>query len=204
MLPTVVRDDGDLNFYLLSDSAALIDQAAGRTDVTRRLIWINREGEISRETLVELAQPHSSSERFEMFTGVAAVPLPLVIGPFFFSVVPSLQVADGRAPTYLEARANLLRIFWPAGLSLLVISAAAAWAVFRLQQRYGRRRTVLWSILTFLFGVPGLVAYLLQHQRAPLVDCPACSNRTPRNRPACTRCGQDFPRPRLIGTEVFA
>jgi hypothetical protein len=56
----------------------------------------------------------------------------------------------------------------------------------------------------FLTGMPGLVAYLIEHRREARSACPACGRVVPRKRDACAQCGEAFPEPRLTGVEVFA
>ena len=64
-------------------------------------------------------------------------------------------------------------------------------------------RTVAWAIFVFLFGLPGLVGYLV-HRRWPFrAACPACHRLVPRDRSSCAACRAEFPTPQPKGIEVL-
>jgi hypothetical protein len=205
VLPESLRGAEWLRFCRLEENKALVELYLDDGPwVVNRLVWFDAEGTISREQDVDLARSGGNAfETFEMFSVTAAVPMPAFLG-FVFGVVPPSYVAEGRAATLGEAWAKLFGDYWPACLIVLAMSAAAVWGVVRLQRNNGRARTALWSGLVFLFGLPGLMAYVSLHRRAPRGACPTCDATTPRNRESCTQCGAEFPLPRRLGTEVFA
>jgi hypothetical protein len=121
-----------------------------------------------------------------------------MVGPAALS-----KVQMGQAENYNDALAQIVQAAWPPYLLLLAVCAAAAWAVARRQREHAWPHTAVWCAAVFLTGVPGLIAYLIEHRREARAACPACGKVVPRKREGCAACGGAFPEPRLTGVEVF-
>jgi hypothetical protein len=109
-------------------------------------------------------------------------------------------------PTPRAALARALAEFWPA-LAIAQLSAAAlALLCYGRQVRYGagRAERVAWPLFVLLLGLPGWVGYRFGRSWPVLERCPSCAAAVPRDRGECARCADEFPRPALKGTEVFA
>jgi hypothetical protein len=110
------------------------------------------------------------------------------------------------APTWQAAAAMALREYAGYLAATVIAGLALAIACYRRQARYavaGRARW-LWPLFVFLFGLPGWLGYRYRRKWPVLEPCPACHKPAPRNDNSCVRCGQAFPAPALLGTEIFA
>jgi hypothetical protein len=85
-----------------------------------------------------------------------------------------------------------------------VCSAILAWVTLRWHRKFRRRAAGVWTGFVALLGVPGFLAYLLEHRRAKLETCAECGAIVPRDRDACADCGKTFAPPAPVGTEIFA
>jgi hypothetical protein len=204
-LPASLRDAKSLAAYQISDEQLLFIQRDDRPfGGENRLIWIDQQGKVTQERTMTLAGYSPPSEREQATTVMAVVPVPAVITPVIMGPWPLSKVQMGQAKDYGEALAQTVRAMWPPYLALLAVCAAAAWWVARRQRKYAWPHTGMWCAAVFLTGVPGLIAYLIEHRREARATCPACGRIVPRKREACTECGGAFPEPRLTGVEVFA
>jgi hypothetical protein len=72
--------------------------------------------------------------------------------------------------------------------------------------RYGASlaERIVWPLFVLLFGLPGWIGYRFGRSWPVLEACPECGVAVPRDRERCLHCINDFPRPALKGTEVFA
>lgn len=50
--------------------------------------------------------------------------------------------------------------------------------------------TLAWGCLVFLFGVLGLLVYLVARPQGRLVKCPKCAREKPIRDPICPHCGE--------------
>ena len=110
------------------------------------------------------------------------------------------------APTWRAGAAMALREYAGYLAATVIAGLALAIACYRRQARYavaGPARW-LWPLFVFLFGLPGWIGYRYRCQWPVLEPCPACHKLAPRNDNSCVRCGQAFPAPALLGTEIFA
>jgi hypothetical protein len=55
-----------------------------------------------------------------------------------------------------------------------------------------------------LLGLPGWIGYRFGRKWPVLEACSECGHTVPRDRENCVCCTNNFPRPALKGTEVFA
>jgi predicted amidophosphoribosyltransferase len=62
----------------------------------------------------------------------------------------------------------------------------------------------VWVTFVLLLGLPGFLAYLIEHRRAKLETCSECGKVVPRDREACAACDAEFAAPARVGTEIFA
>jgi hypothetical protein len=93
---------------------------------------------------------------------------------------------------------------WPHLLPVCVVGTIMAWLCYRRQRRLCLPWTGAWVTFVFLFGLPGLVGYLVHRRRPPVTPCDGCGQAVPRDRPACARCGREFAPPPRTGKEIFA
>jgi hypothetical protein len=204
-LPDKLRNAKSLTAYQVSDEQLLFIQ---RDDMPfgqeHRVIWLDQQGKVTQERTVTLAGYDPPGEREQATVAMAVVPVPMVITPVMIGPMALGKVRMGQAKDYSEALAQTARATWPPYLTMLAVCAAAAWWVARRQREHSWPHTGLWCAAVFLTGVPGLIAYLIEHRREARAGCPACGRVVPRKRDACAACGGAFPEPRLTGVEVFA
>jgi hypothetical protein len=103
-----------------------------------------------------------------------------------------------------SAVAYVVNVAWQPLILVFVVAAVVTWLALRLQRKYRRRGTVLWAVFVFLFGLPGFLAYLVEHRRVKLEACSHCGEIVPRDRETCAACNVEFAPPARIGTEIFA
>lgn len=137
-----------------------------------------------------------------------------VIGSIIAGAFPGLIPAIGVLPivhtpapseaSWFVAWTRGLLPAWPHLVPLLAMGAALAWVCRRRQCRFAQPWTGAWMAFVLVFGLPGLVGYLVHRRWPPTTACAECHAKVPRDRPACTRCGTPFAPPAPIGTEVFA
>lgn len=149
--------------------------------------------------------PFLGFKRWCPLTGLV-VPSPLALAGGVAWLRPSDRVENGLASTYSEALGQALTEFGPALAIAGVIAFGFAVLCYRRQVRYGTSRTerIAWPLFVLLFGLPGWIGYRFGRAWPVLEACPDCGAAVPRDRGNCIRCTNDFPRPALRGTEVFA
>lgn len=133
------------------------------------------------------------------------MPSPLLLGGYIacFRVPGLLEQAN---LTYSEALGRVLIHFWAAFATAQLFAFTLAMFCYRRQVRYGASRTerIIWPVFVLLFGLPGWIGFRFGRSWPVLEACPDCGVAVPRDRESCLRCTNDFPRPALRGTEVFA
>lgn len=196
-LPEELRDKS-LSIYDLGEGRILVSylgRAIGR-NLEHEFLWLSDRGEIERRQTVELLQ--GGLEPHEVWTMSPSLPMPSVLTLLF-----SLTASEVRGPDYPSKFAKALAMFWPALTLVYTVSAALAWLAYRRQMRYALPGAGIWAAFVFLLGLPGWLAYRW-HRRWPVLEpCAACQRPAPRDRDTCAACGQLFPPPALVGTEVF-
>ena len=204
-LPEALRQAKSMSAYQISDDELLLVRG-GDNPYSRvhELAWLDKQGKVTRERSVKLAGHAPASDRESATIAMAVVPIPAAITPLLAGPAAWSKLQFGQAKDYSEALAQLARAAWPPYVLLLAACAGAAWYVARRQRMYGWPHTGVWCAAVFLLGVPGLIAYLVEHRREARAGCPACGRVVPRKREACAACGGAFPEPRLTGVEVFA
>ena len=206
-LSAELRDD-NLEVYEVGDDLLLrvSDSWSSVNRGPRRFVWLDAEGKIVRES--GPLRPKEAVRRDKSWrdavAGVSVVPVPVLLGVGVFIIGPMEGLNAGRVTTYREAVAESLSGAWWLIPVVIVLASVAAGGCYRRHRRYGQPAAMAWLVFVFLLGLPGLLAYLV-HRHWPVLEvCPACRQVVPRDRDACLACGQDFPSPPAIGTEVFA
>jgi len=168
------------------------------------LTWIEADGSVAREQEVALARTHTNDERVAAWMAVPVAPTPVGWSAVLGIVGPVTMVQDHKAPTYVDALTQVLSFAGMPFVAVVLISALLAWLTLRLQRKYRRPASGIWAGFVFLLGLPGFLAYLIEHRRAKLEACPQCGEIVPRDRDSCAACNAEFPAPAPVGTEIFA
>jgi hypothetical protein len=166
-----------------------------------QICWVRPDGQ-HRETRVALTPGALILSPRQM--GIVC-PSPLFLsGAIAFFVAPNRL--EDETVTYTQTVAEDLRQFWPALAIAQVLSVGLAILCYRRQVRYGtgRMERIVWPLFVLLLGLPGWIGYRFGRSWPVLETCPDCGIAVPRDRESCVRCTNDFPRPALKGTEVFA
>jgi hypothetical protein len=179
-------------------------KADGLDKTVDHAVWWVRPDGATRTARVTL--PVDPPLLFFQQCGAAIAPVPAIqYGPLGVYRVRGL-LNSGLAATVPQACLRALREF-AATLALTTgLAAVLAWVCYRRQVRYGASRVErwVWPLFVFLFGLPGWVGYRFARTWPVLEECPTCYADVPRDREWCDRCTEEFPRPALKGTEVFA
>lgn len=170
------------------------------------LRWLNRRGDILREEkVVHDADPGIRGARDASLVVAAVIPAPASGLLMSLYTVPRLDdMRTGDAASYSTALAKSLQQTWPALVIVLTVGIAAVLGYEARRKKDGRPRSWAWVIFVFLFGLPGLVGYLLHLGQPVRETCPACQAESPRDDENCRFCGTPFPEPSPRGIEVFA
>jgi ABC-type transport system involved in multi-copper enzyme maturation permease subunit len=75
------------------------------------------------------------------------------------------------------------------GLGFLIVNIAILVWVIKDAQARGTSAGA-WLIIVLLFGVFGLLAYLVARPKGKLMPCPACGKMKPIVDPICPHCGK--------------
>jgi hypothetical protein len=200
----------DTAFEVYEVSGGLLLHTGGRysyqATLSPRYVWLDSEGKVTRDSgpLGNKPDSDSTTPLVALAEGFSIVPIPIALGVGVAVINPLLQVDGGRAPNYLSALAgSLWQWKWPI-LSVAVLAAIIGCWCYRRQRRYGQPAPMAWFIFVFLFGLPGLLAYLVHRSWPVRETCLACHQLVPRDREACLACGTVFPEPAATGAEVFA
>jgi len=205
LLPEVVLDKG-ITAFLLGPDEMLINSWGGYWSggPKNELYWTNKQGKILREKEVKLAgwTPPSPRSRARNFGVATPVPIVWLVG--FVVGAPLYLLQVNYATDFAGAFSVVAETAWLPLVAVVAAAAALAWLTVHLQKKYRRPNSPIWAAFVFLFGLPGFLAYLLEHRRGKREACTQCGEIVPRDREACAVCDVEFaPAPR-IGTEIFA
>ncbi len=192
-------------YWIVPDQLLLLfDKGHWSGGSVHQLMWFDAAGNVEREEEVKLAGwlPETPRKKAWRMSWLAPVPLLWLLGIVLGAPLYMLQTYG--ATDYPTALALVSGIAWPPLIVVLAISAVLAWFSLRLQRNYRRPATAVWAAFVLLLGVPGFVAYWLEHRRPKLESCKECDQIVPRDRDACAACNAPFPAPPLAGTEIFA
>ncbi len=205
-IPEVLRNLG-FTFAESKADEAILDWSSPEDDLAtereHRIFWVKPDGRF-RETAVTLAQ--GSELRPAQVYGGVTMPSPLGVCGFFVQDRWQKLLNNGLSATPAEALDRALTEFRPALVIAQTIALALAVLCYRRQVRYGASRAerIVWPLFVLVFGLPGWIGYRFGRSWPALESCPGCGAHVPRDRERCLRCANDFPRPALKGTEVFA
>ncbi len=173
------------------------------TEQEYRIFWVKPDGQC-REAAVTLVH-RGELQPMRVYAGVT-MPSPLGLGCSYVRGRFQELLNHGLSATPAEAGSRAFTEFWPALAIAQTIAFALAMLCYRRQVRYGVGRTerIVWPLFVLLFGLPGWIGYRFGRSWPVLEACPDCGVIVPRDRERCLRCTNDFPRPALKGTEVFA
>ncbi len=185
--------------YRLANEEVVVD--ATRNYYNHNLLWVNRNGDVMRREEVPLnimaGDPFGESP-----TMIALfAPGPLAMAGAMMIDATQIQRVKGESVSQSLATA-VARSAAPA-LMHLVLSAVLAWLVYRREKSVGQQG-VGWAVFVFLLGIPGVIGYLFHRERPARIPCEQCQKPVLRSRGECSSCGEPFPQPRRLGTEVFA
>jgi hypothetical protein len=197
----------NLTFYETPSGEAVMYTNSVPDDVFGQVsYWIARvtpAGVTRREQVTLADQPTLWSLQS---LGGAVLPVPAALAGVV-GVGRSQQILNHNLEaTRPAAVARALAEFWPALAIAQLAAAALALLCYGRQVRYGASRSerVVWPLFVLLFGLSGWVGYRFGRSWPTLDRCHSCGVAVPRDRLECARCADEFPRPALKGTEVFA
>jgi hypothetical protein len=146
--------------------------------------------------------PEPPRRRAWAYCGLMPAPIVWLVGTVLAE--PLFFVQTYRADDYASALVQGGEIAWPPLVVVLAVAAALAWLAWRLHRKYRGAAPGVWAAFVLLLGVPGFIAYWLEHRRPKMEACPECGQIVPRDRDACAACRATFPPPAPVGTEIFA
>jgi hypothetical protein len=211
-LPAEFRDAG-FSWYPLLDDAALvvIDETSLNNSLVpgiKELYWLDPSGKVVRQQEVDLRDPPSKYEALNKVVDTFRVSLALASPGTLATAILTYPWTFGHENLEsLPYSAALIKAFHNFRWELLIMSLTSivlATLCYRRQRKYGLPWTPVWTVFVLLFGLPAYFAYLAHRVWPARLACPHCAQLAPRDRPACIRCGHDFPQPAMKGTEVFA
>jgi len=213
ILPEELRDRITFPFYETIDGTAVatIRENVTLDGVKRPLVNVVRFDETGRVLssrdvrLNPLRRGGINEESYLIATFIGPFPADftlLALSPVVARFLTNgLTYGEAVAQTWREANRPLKGLIF-----IHLWAALLAWICYRRQKRYGASKghVILWTVLVFGFGLPGLVGYLT-HRRWPVFEtCPNCGESAPVDREDCAVCGEELPVPGTNGTEVFA
>lgn len=204
ILPESLRER-PIETYILGADELLVqtwpkERSTGIIDLT----WVKPDGAIARQQTLTLASAAPESERAASLMAAGVAPVPLGWLTVLTIVAPVEMLQSNDVATYSAGLAKSFGFGWPGLLVVIAVAVVLAWVTYRLQRKYRRPATGAWTALVLLLGVPGFIAYWLEHHRTKLESCKACGEIIPRDRDDCAACNAQFPTPSLVGTEIFA
>lgn len=202
-LPEATRGE-TLQVYAVGNEQLLVHWWNRDDWPQQELMWLSADGAVARQEQVKLINYQGMSPYAAALTGTAALPIPVAALGGAFVGVPITMLQSNIANTYGDAVARTMEYTWLGLVITVVAGAALAWWTSRLQRRYHRSASAVWCAFVFLLGVPGFIAYWLEHRRSKLEKCGACGAEVPRDREACAACSTVFPAPARLGSEIFA
>jgi hypothetical protein len=205
-IPDSLRER-DINFAETSTGGAVMYTSTPEdlfaSEVEYHICRLDSEGRSWEATTV---LPFLDSDRFILMSAGLVIPSPLGLAGTVGTLRTWMLLDTGLAANYPEAFAQALLEF-RSGLAISqLIALGFAMLCYRRQVRYGASRAerIVWPLFVLVLGLPGWIGYRFGRSWPVLETCPECFVTVPRDRERCVRCTNDFPRPALKGTEVFA
>lgn len=165
------------------------------------LFWVRPDGRSRTASLTLPQSPFFQELRFHV---AALLPSPLALA--VVGVIRSRELQESIEPTFSSAVLRTVKEFWPSLALAQLLALGLAVLCYRRQVRFGASRAerMVWPLFVLLLGLPGWIGYRFGRSWPVLESCPECGVSVPRDRESCLRCTNDFPRPALKETEVFA
>ncbi|MEX0677219.1 MAG: hypothetical protein WD063_09100 [Pirellulales bacterium] len=179
-------------------------QARGDDHWSSELYWVGPQGEVKRHERVTLYRASPPDKRATAWAITGIVPMPAVLLAGSLLAAANKPVGRQPAPDFAAAFAEIVSYAWLPFLTLLAVSAALAFIVYRHQRAVSDHGAVAWAIFVVLLGPPAVVGYWLHRQWPPKARCENCGAVVPRDRATCLACRAVFPSPPPKGIEVFA
>jgi hypothetical protein len=129
---------------------------------------------------------------------------PLLLSGFAFGLIPLGEGSVRSKAEFDRVISDVAAAYLPPLAALCLLSLALAIWTFRRQSGFSRHGAVAWAMFVFIWGVPGIVAYLLHRHWPASETCEKCGKLSPRDRDACLHCGTAFPPPAMKEIEIFA
>ena len=167
------------------------------------MLWFDAGGKIVRRETVILPWAKSSFGSRNLIMPALLIQSPVLCAALAGGMLRQTDTDDRQDVNLWSNPVGTLITAWPAVIASLA-GVVVTVLCYRRQRAYGLRGTWCWTLVVFVFGIPGYLAYLAHRRWPTRLPCPACGRRVPRDRPACFVCRENFPRPALTGTEVFA
>lgn len=202
LLPAELRDLY-LQWLQLPDNKVLVRTRHDQSAWDNELFWIDAGGKIVRHEKVDLDRQTRHGSLMDEVGMALIVPCPGAIAGWLACNLWS-ALKGPEQPGYWVAQGEVFAGTWLLLLVTSTISVVLAWLCYRRQRKYGLPWTWVWTGFVLLFGVPAYLGYLAHRSWPARLACPNCGRLAPRDRPACTGCGREFPPPASKGIEVFA
>ncbi|HZV06270.1 MAG TPA: hypothetical protein VE999_14420 [Gemmataceae bacterium] len=205
-IPASLRER-DINFAETSTGGAVMyaetPEDLFTSEVEYHICRLDSEGRSWEATTV---LPFLDSDRFILTAAGFVIPSPLGLAGTVGTLRTWMLLDFGLATTYPEALGQALTEFRSAFAIAQLLAFGFAVLCYRRQVRYGASRAerIIWPLFVLVLGLPGWIGYRFGRSWPVLETCPECFVNVPRDREHCVRCTNDFPRPALKGTEVFA
>ncbi|MEN6367970.1 MAG: hypothetical protein ABFC88_14280 [Thermoguttaceae bacterium] len=165
-------------------------------DTTQHLYWFEKDGRSVRSEKVTLKKESHTTSTFDVACTVPSPGLILAGGFLEYVTRPSTN--------WIAALQQAFARYWPGLLGIETLSLVLAVGCFCRQRKFGLSGAWIWAGFMLLFGVPAYLGYRLSRVWPAQLACPHCKQPSPRDRPMCIHCGQNFPPPAMKGIEVFA
>lgn len=197
----------DINFAQASTGGAVMyantPQDLFVSEVEYHICRLDSDGRSWEATTV---LPFLDSDRFLLLSAGVVILSPLGLAGTVASLRTPMLLDSGLATTYSEALGRELTEFWHALTLAQLLALGLAVLCYRRQVRYGASLAdrIIWPLFVLILGLPGWIGYRFGRSWPVLEACPDCGVIVPRDREDCLHCTNDFPRPSLKGTEVFA
>lgn len=202
-LPPELREEA-FELLTLSDDTLLarLSRMSRNAERNLKFVGFDEQGTVTRRQEVTLAFGASVPEARTWCYFGCAMPSPLALAAI--TAVRSLEDAHlGVSPTWHAALTGHIARAAPVLVVVCVLSLVLAARAIRHHAHHAQRGGRAWAVFVALLGPAGYLAYRL-HRRWPAREaCPSCQRVVPRDRLVCCGCGNEFPAPPPVGTEVL-
>lgn len=209
-IPPEVPAEAALSWYEVRDGSAVVTfdppmPDAAAYDYRKRRVMVYQvaaDGVIRKATSVDLSNgSYVSSGRTMLALTAAGIPAPAPL-----LAIEATMAASDPNRGHSAALGAMLAASLPGLLAVAALATALAAEAWFRGRAYGMPlgERAAWAGFVCLFGLQGWVGFRFHRAWPARSACPRCLTHTPRDRPACTSCGEPFPLPEPTGTEIFA